>query len=99
MKETFKGKKLLTIFVPGSNSMKLGIHDDEISSSLKKSDKTIVLTQLKPLKRRLKNNIKINVIETEAQIGDYLHNENNFDIILILSNRNTENILRYIRNG
>ncbi len=99
MKETFKGKKLLTIFVPGSNSMKLGIHDDEISSSLKRSDKTIVITQLKPLKRRLKNNIKINVIETEAQIGDYLHNEENFDIILILSNRNTENIVRYIRNG
>ena len=85
----------MTIFIPGSNSMKLGIHDDEISSSLKKSDKTIVLTQLKSLKKQLKNNIKINVIETEAQIRDYLHNENNFDIILILSNRNTENILRY----
>ena len=99
MKETFKGKKLLTIFVPGSNSMKLGTHDEDISSSLKKSDKTIVLTQIKSLKRLLKNNIKINVIETEAQIRDYLHNEHNFDIILILSNRNTENILRYIRNG
>ena len=99
MKETFKGKRLLTIFVPGSNSMKLGVHDADISSALKKSDKTLVLTKLNSLKRQLKNNIKINVIETEAQIRDYLHNENNFDIILILSNRNTENILRYIRNG
>ena len=99
IKETFKGQKLLTIFIPGSNSMKLGVHDNDISSSLKESDKAIVLTELKSLKKQLKNNIKINVIETEAQIRDYLHNEHNFDIILILSNRNTENIIRCIRNG
>ena len=45
------------------------------------------------------NNIKINVIETEAQIREYLDRENNFDIVLVISNRNTENILRYIKNG
>ena len=45
------------------------------------------------------DNIKINVIETEAQIREYLDKENNFDIVLVLSNRNTENILRYIKNG
>jgi len=92
MKETFKGEKLLTIFVPGSNSMKLGVHDAHISSSLRKSDRVLVLTQFKSLKRQLKNNIKINVIESEAQIRDYLHNKGKFDIILILSNKNTENI-------
>ena len=45
------------------------------------------------------NNIKINVIETEAQIREYLDKEIKFDIVLVLSNRNTENILRYIKNG
>ena len=29
IKDKFKGKKLLTIFVPSSNSMMLGIHNEE----------------------------------------------------------------------
>ena len=90
---------VLTIFVPGSNSMRLGVHNDQLVPSLKKSDRVLVLTRFKPLKRLIGNNIKINVIETEAQIREYLDKENNFDIVLVLSNRNTENILRYIKNG
>ena len=99
IKDTFTGKRLLTIFVPGSNSMRLGVHNDQLVPSLKKSDRALVLTRFMPLKRLMGNNIKINVIETEAQIRDYLDKENNFDIVLVLSNRNTENILRYIKNG
>ena len=79
--------------------MRLGVHNDQLVPSLKKSDRVLVLTRFKPLKRLIGNNIKINVIETEAQIREYLEEENNFDIVLVLSNRNTENILRYIKNG
>ena len=79
--------------------MRLGVHNDQLVPSLKKSDRVLVLTRFKPLKRLIGNNIKINVIETEAQIREYLDKENNFDIVLVLSNRNTENILRYIKNG
>ena len=79
--------------------MRLGVHNDQLVPSLKKSDRVLVLTRFKPLKRLMGNNIKINVIETEAQIREYLDKENNFDIVLVLSNRNTENILRYIKNG
>ncbi len=99
IKETFAKKRLLTVFVPGSNSMRLGVHNAQLVPSLKKSDKALVLTKLKSLKRLIGKNIKISVIETEAQIREYLDRENNFDIILVLSNRNTENILRYIKNG
>ena len=98
IKETFTGKRLLTIFVPGSNSMRLGVHNAQLVPSLKKSDRALVLTRFKSLKRFIGNNIKINVIETEAQIREYLDKEKNFDIILVLSNKNTEKILRYIKN-
>ena len=97
IKETFIGKRLLTVFVPGSNSMRLGVHDAQLVPSLNKSDRALILTKFKSLKRLIGNNIKINVIETEAQIREYLDKENNFDIILVLSNRNTENIFRYIK--
>ena len=79
--------------------MRLGVHNDQLVPSLKESDRVLVLTRFKPLKRLIGNNIKINVIETEAQIREYLDRENNFDIVLVLSNRNTEKILRYIKNG
>ena len=78
--------------------MRLGIHNAQLVPSLKKSDRAIVLTKGKALKRLVGNNIKINVIETEPQIRHYLDKESIFDIILVLSNRNTENILRYIKN-
>ena len=98
IKETFTGKRLLTVFVPGSNSMRLGVHNAQLVPSLQKSDRALVLTRFKSLKRFIGNNIKINVIETEAQIREYLDKEKNFDIILVLSNKNTEKILRYIKN-
>ena len=79
--------------------MILGVHNVQLIPSLKKSVRALVLTSFEPLKRLMGNNIKINVIETEAQIREYLDKESNFDIVLVLSNRNTENILRYIKNG
>ena len=99
IKEKFAKKRLLTIFVPGSNSMILGTHNNKLMSSLKRSDKVIVLTKKREIKNILRNNIKINVIESESQIRDYLVSGDIFDIILILSNKNTENIIKHIKNG
>ena len=99
IKEKFAKKRLLTIFVPGSNSMILGTHNNKLMSSLKRSDKVIVLTKKREIKNILRNNIKINVIESESQIRDYLVSGDIFDIILVLSNKNTENIIKHIKNG
>ena len=99
IKEKFTKKRLLTIFVPGSNSMTLGAHNNKLMSSLKRSDKVLVLTKKREIKNILRKNIKINVIESESQIGDYLVSGDIFDIILVLSNKNTENIIKHIKNG
>ena len=48
-------------------------------------------------KNIFKNNIKINVIECKSQISDYLLNNIYFDTILILSNKNTKDIIEYIK--
>ncbi len=114
IKNRYKNKKLLTIFLPNSNSINLGVHNHNLLSSLKHSNFVLVITHNKKLlkhynfvlvitsnKKLLKyfsNNIKINVIECESQIGDYLFNINKFDNILILSNKNTKNVIKYIKN-
>ena len=79
--------------------MILGAHNNKLMSSLKRSDKVIVLTKKREIKNTLRNNIKINVIESESQIRDYLVSGDIFDIILVLSNKNTENIIKHIKNG
>ena len=93
----YKNQKLLTIFLPNSNSMHLGTHDDRLASSLKSSNNVLVITKSKRLKKLFRNNIKINVIECKSQIGDYLISNNCFDNILILSNKNTKDIIEYIK--
>ena len=93
----YKNRKLLTIFLPNSNSMHLGAHDDHLVSSLKSSNNVLVITKSRRLKKIFQNNIKINVIECESQIGDYLISNNCFDSILILSNKNTKDIIEYIK--
>jgi len=98
IKNRYKNKKLLTIFLPNSNSINLGVHNDNLSSSLKHSNFVLVITHNKKLLKYFSNNIKINVIEYESQIGDYLSNVSKFDNILILSNKNTKNVIKYIKN-
>jgi UDP-N-acetylmuramate: L-alanyl-gamma-D-glutamyl-meso-diaminopimelate ligase len=93
----YKNQRLLTIFLPNSNSMHLGIHDDHLSSSLKSSNNVLIITKSRRLKKIFQNNIKINVIECKSQIGDYLLSNNCFDNILILSNKNTKDIIEYIK--
>ena len=93
----YKNQKLLTIFLPNSNSMHLGTHDDRLASSLNSSNNVLIITKSKRLKKLFRNNIKINVIECKSQIGDYLISNNCFDNILILSNKNTKDIIEYIK--
>ena len=93
----YKNQKLLTIFLPNSNSMHLGTHDDRLASSLNSSNSVLIITKSKRLKKLFRNNIKINVIESKSQIGDYLISNNCFDNILILSNKNTKDIIEYIK--
>ena len=93
----YKNQKLLTIFLPNSNSMHLGTHDDRLASSLNSSKSVLIITKSKRLKKLFRNNIKINVIECKSQIGDYLLSNNYFDNILILSNKNTKDIIEYIK--
>ena len=93
----YKNQKLLTIFLPNSNSMHLGTHDDRLASSLNSSNNVLIITKSKRLKKLFRNNIKINVIESKSQIGDYLISNNCFDNILILSNKNTKDIIEYIK--
>ena len=93
----YKNQKLLTIFLPNSNSMHLGTHDDRLASSLNSSNSVLIITKSKRLKKLFRNNIKINVIECKSQIGDYLLSNNYFDNILILSNKNTKDIIEYIK--
>ena len=47
IKDRFKGKRLLTIFIPSSNSMTLGIHNEKLISSLKRSNSVLVITKQK----------------------------------------------------
>ena len=97
IKEKYKKKKLLTIFLPNSNSMQLGVHNEQLMPSLHKSDVVLIITKNRMFKSLAKNNNKINVIESEVQIGQYLKHIKNFDIILILSNKNTNNVKKYLK--
>lgn len=99
IKERFKNKKILTVFIPGSNSMLLGAHNHRLVSSLNKSNKVLIISKMSQFKKLKANNIKISVIESETLIRHYLNRQNSIDIILILSNKNTTNIINSIKNG
>tara|TARA_Y100000389_G_C17432510_1_gene503552 strand:+ start:402 stop:1721 length:1320 start_codon:yes stop_codon:yes gene_type:complete len=98
IKDKFSNEKLLTIFIPNSNSMALGSHNANLMSSLNKSNRTLIITKSSKLQALVKNNIKINVIESKSQISDYLNRNKTFDNVLILSNKNTEDVIGYIKN-
>ena len=99
IKERFRNKKILAVFVPGSNSMLLGTHNHRLISSLNKSNKVLIISKMSQFKKLKVNNIKISVIESESHIRHYLNRQKGIDIILILSNKNTTNIINSIKNG
>ena len=97
IKEKYKNNKLLTIFIPGSNSMQLGTHNNSLVSSLNESNLVLIVTKIKMLKALAKNNNKINVIESISQISQYLVCNDDINIVLILSNKNTNEIKEYLK--
>jgi len=97
IKEKYKNNKLLTIFIPGSNSMELGVHNNRLESYLNKSNYVLIITKLKTFKSLARNNNKINVIESVSQISQYLKCNYDFDVVLILSNKDTNDIKEYLK--
>ncbi len=97
IKEKYKKKRVLTIFLPNSNSMQLGVHDKLLASSLRKSNAVLIITEIRSFKSFERNNNKINVIESASQIGQYLTSNDKFDVILILSNKNTNHVKKYLK--
>ena len=77
--------------------MQLGVHNEQLMPSLHKSDVVLIITKNRMFKSLARNNNKINVIESEVQIGQYLKHIKNLDIILILSNKNTNNVKKYLK--
>ena len=100
LKEKYKGKKLLSICEIKSNSMLRGTHKEELYSALKISDSSLVISTKKiNWKFNKNNNNKISMITSYVKINDYIRkNITNIDLILIMSNVNTKNIVEHIRN-
>ncbi len=97
IKEKYKNKRLLTIFLPNSNSMQLGVHNKKLAASLRESNAVIIITGNKTFKSLEKNNNKIKVIESISQIGQYFTINRKFDVMLVLSNKNTDHIKKYLK--
>ena len=77
--------------------MQLGTHNNSLVSSLNKSNLVLIVTKIKMFKALAKNNNKINVIESISQISQYLVCNDDIDIVLILSNKNTNEIKEYLK--
>lgn len=98
IKEIDKRKKLLTICIPSSNSMLMGAHDNTLLPALKESDYVLLISKSKNIKNKFNKNTKINVIETHKEISNYLPKMKTIETILILSNKNTDEIIKSLKN-
>jgi hypothetical protein len=77
-----------------------GIHKEELYNSLKISDLSLVISAKKiNWKFNKNNNNKISMIISYVKINEYIRkNIANIDLILIMSNVSTKNIVKHIRN-
>lgn len=97
LKGKFPEKKLLSICEIRSNSMIRGTHKDELYKALNSSDMNLVIAS-KKVNWKFTNNNKIFMIDSLEKIKDYIKNNlNNFDLILIMSNVDTKEIVKYIK--
>ena len=95
--EKFEGKKLLSICEVKSNSMIRGTHKEELYKALKTSDLSLVISGKKiKWEFNKKNNNRIFMISSYLKINKYIReNADNIDLILIMSNTDTKNIIKY----
>jgi phage tail tube protein FII len=77
-----------------------GTHKEELYNALKISDLSLVISTKKINWKFSKNNSnKISMITSYVKINEYIRkNIANIDLILIMSNANTKNIVEHIRN-
>ncbi|MEC9205831.1 MAG: UDP-N-acetylmuramate:L-alanyl-gamma-D-glutamyl-meso-diaminopimelate ligase [Pseudomonadota bacterium] len=99
LKEKFKGKKLLSICEVKSNSMLQGIHKKELYKSLQMSDLSLVFSNKKiEWKFEKRKGSKITMTDSFSMINKYIKkNIKNIDLILIMSNADTKNIIKSIK--
>tara|TARA_B100000586_G_C20048615_1_gene400978 strand:- start:305 stop:1129 length:825 start_codon:yes stop_codon:yes gene_type:complete len=99
IKRKFKGKKVLSICEIRSNSMLQGVHRNDLFNALKISDLSLVVSN-KKLDWKFSNekNKKITMLNSYQKINKYVkENINNIDLILIMTNADSKNILKYIK--
>ena len=98
IKDKYKNKRILSICEVKSNSMIQGVHKKNLYNALSKSNISLVVK-----KRSIKwsfsgNNNKIFVIDSCSKITDYIKSHiGSIDVILIMSNGNTDNIIKAIK--
>ena len=99
LKENFKGKKILSICEIKSHSMISGAHQKDLPIALNYSHYSIII---KPplLKWTLSStNKNLCVVDSYAKAIEFMKKiKKNIDIILIMSNKSTVNLQRYIKN-
>ncbi len=100
LKSTFPKKRILAICEVKSNSMISGTHREDLSKSLQKAHKSIIVkSRLFKWKINTKNH-KINTIETYDKIKEYIDSHiNQIDIILIMSNKSTVELRDTIKDA
>ena len=97
LRDEYGNKKILSICEIKSNSMISGTHKDELPCALKKSHHSIIVKS-RLFKWSLKNK-KIKLINSYSKIKEYIKNyKSDIDIILIMSNKSTKELRKYITN-
>ncbi len=95
LKNKFKGKKILSICEIKSNSMISGAHQKDLPRALEKSHHSILIRS--NLSKWTLKSKKIMVCNNYAKVLQYINrNYHDIDVILIMSNKSTENMRRYI---
>tara|TARA_B100001989_G_C24520713_1_gene455701 strand:- start:1003 stop:1644 length:642 start_codon:yes stop_codon:yes gene_type:complete len=100
LKKNFPKKKILAICEVKSNSMISGTHRENLSKSLQKAHRSIIVkSRLVKWAIKTKNH-KINTLETYDKIKEYIDNHiNQIDIILIMSNKSTVELRDIIKDA
>ncbi len=99
LKEKFKGKKLLSICEIRSNSMLQGVHKKELYQTLQTSDSGLFFSSKRiSWKFDTGKGKKIKMVNSFLKIKEYIFkNIKNIDLILIMSNADTKNIIKNIK--
>ena len=97
LRSEYSNKKILSICEIKSNSMISGTHKNELPNALKKSHHSIIVKS--NLVKWSLNNKKIKLMSSYTKIKKYIKDhKSDIDIILIMSNKSTKELRKYIAN-